>query len=837
MQAAEAKVQKVLERCEQFLVPHYQRPYSWTEKQWATLWQDVVGVLEEASSKPHFLGSIVTAPGRSVPEGVEKRLLIDGQQRLTTVIILLALVRNRARDEGNTKLAERIGDLITNRHEDGSERYKLLPTEGETAADGDRDAFVALIDGRAVTSTSGIVRARTFFDNKLRRADCPGAEDLFRAVTAKLTLVSIILDEHDNPHRIFESLNGKGRPLSQADLIRNYFFMRTDPDHHQEVYRTLWQPMQKRLGEDALTEFIRHYLMQSGVMVKESDVYATLKERIDADGSPVVDHLRKLVDFSIYYEIFLWPERTPSAALRERFARLRRLEVTVAYPFLLPVYDEYARGTLAEPDLCTLLDVIETYVVRRFVCGEPTHSLNKIFTPLYQQAKREGDLVAAAKKLLSGRSCPRDSEFRERIGAARLYGSGERRDKTKLLLERLEAALGHKERVDPAKLTIEHVMPQTVTQWWKDQLGEDWEDDHESLLHTLGNLTLTSYNAELSNETYPEKQTLFATSHMELNRYFETVGSWNAGEIERRADALTELALTVWPYFGSAATPEERVGAGDVTSTLPTKLVFRGREIPVRSWKDVLITTLEEIIRVGPDELAKVIAELGRIISMDPSAFRRSRRLVRLSNGAYVEVNMSAAAIHRVCLQALQLVGVGADEWHVEYTSVRPDDDEMRDGVEEQSNVKQLQHEFWKATREALAATGKFTTLRTPAPRNWYDIAIGRTGCSVSLTANVPDRRVGVKLYLGVEGAGFMEPLMREKHEIEHEIGASLVWTPNPNVRHKTIKLLHEVDLTNRAEWPAAIKWLVQNAVAFRATFAPRLARIELPDAAIPADV
>jgi uncharacterized protein with ParB-like and HNH nuclease domain len=244
MEAAEAKVQKVLEGSKQFLVPHYQRPYSWSEKHWETLWRDVVDVIGEASSKPHFLGSIVTAPGRSVPEGVEKRLLIDGQQRLTTLLVLLALIRDRAKSEGNTKLAERISDLITNRHEDGPERYKLLPTQGETAADGDRDAFLAIVDGQSMASSSGVVRARTFFDNKLHRADCPPSEELFRTLTAKLTMVSIILSENDNPHRIFESLNGKGRPLSQADLIRNYFFMRMEAERHEEVYRTLWQPMQ-----------------------------------------------------------------------------------------------------------------------------------------------------------------------------------------------------------------------------------------------------------------------------------------------------------------------------------------------------------------------------------------------------------------------------------------------------------------------------------------------------------------------------------------------------------------------------------------------------------------
>lgn len=257
MEAAEARVQKILQGDKQFLVPHFQRPYSWREREWRILWDDLLELVAEDDPKPHFLGSIVSAPARVVPEGVEKRLLIDGQQRLTTVVLLLALIRERATAAGNTRLAERVVDLILNRHEDGADRYKLQPTQGETANDSDRDALTAAIDGRTHSSTSGIQEARTYFSNKLAREDAPGLDALHKVITNKLTLVSIILDEKDNPHRIFESLNGKGRALSQADLIRNYFFMRLPPADHEAVYRTLWQPMQRRLGEDTLTEFVR----------------------------------------------------------------------------------------------------------------------------------------------------------------------------------------------------------------------------------------------------------------------------------------------------------------------------------------------------------------------------------------------------------------------------------------------------------------------------------------------------------------------------------------------------------------------------------------------------
>jgi Protein of unknown function DUF262/Protein of unknown function (DUF1524)/Domain of unknown function (DUF4268) len=793
MEAAEAKVQKVLQGDKQFLVPHFQRPYSWREREWRVLWDDLAELVGDADAKPHFLGSIVTAPARAVPEGVEKRLLIDGQQRLTTLMVLLALIRERALAAANVKLAERILDLIVNRHEDGSDRYKLLPTQGESIFDSDRDALIALIEGRKHASSSGIHDARSFFSNKLARSDAPNLDDLLRVLISKLTLLSIILDEKDNPHRIFESLNGKGRPLSQADLIRNYFFMRLPANEHEGVYRSCWQPMQTRLGEETLTEYVRHYLMQFGQVVKESDIYATLKERIDGDARPPLEHLHKLALFSEYYDVLLHPEKVADAGIRERLTRLKRLEITVAYPFLLPLYGDFVDGRINVQQLCDILDVVETYVIRRFVCGLPTHGLNKVFTPLYQQVRRQPEVVEGTKTILSERACPRDDEFRDRLDSARLYGGGERREKTLLILGRLEAAFGHKEQIDTSTLTIEHVMPQTLTDWWKAHLGESWEEDHAQLLHTLGNLTLTNYNPELSNKSFPEKQALLAQSHVELNRYFQGVEHWNEGEIQRRADALTDLALTVWPYFGIARIEPSVLPAGATSQASDVTSV--------------------------PDDFATVMTELGRVVSMDPSTFRRARRIMRLSNGAYLETNLSAAAIHRTCLQALQAAGVGPEDWHVERVSLAPTDE----ADEEPSETKQLQLEFWTQVRAALDASGAFSSLQAPRPRYWFDIAIGRSGYWLSLNANVAHGKLSVKMMLGEEEADTMAALQADRTAIEKAIGMVLEWNPYPDKKFKAIRITRILQFGDRATWPDAINWMTKTTIAFKQEFGPRV--------------
>jgi len=675
MEAAEAKIQKVLEGTKQFLVPHYQRPYSWTADQWKTLWRDVLELLEDPESKPHFLGSIVTSPAKSVPEGVEKRLLIDGQQRLTTLLILLTLIRDLARAKGVTKLADRIDDLVTNRHEDGQDHYKLLPTQSEDATESDREAFVRLVNDSPSATKSGIRAAYEFFAAQLRRADAPDLDELHKVLITKLTLVSIILDDRDNPHRIFESLNGKGRPLSQADLIRNYFFMRLPEKDHERAYVDFWRPTQRRLGEDELTNFVRHYLTRFVGVVRETDIYAALKARVDDDKKRTpLDHLKELAQFSEYYAVLLDPSLVTSERIRVRLLRLNRLEVTVAYPFLLAVYADVATARRTEDEFCAVLDTIENYLVRRFVCGVPTHGLNKVFAPLHEQATRNGlDLATGVRKALSTstRGYPRDDQFRERLGSARLYAGGERRDKTKFILERLEGGLGHKEIVPGDSLTIEHVMPQTLSETWHEHLGSTWEEDHDQFLHTLGNLTLTNYNAQLSNAPYVEKKKLFATSHVELNRYFESVERWTAEEIEHRSEVLADLAMLILPYFGTPLGDAEVDTPKDlrVTGKVPHLLRIRGQERTVQSWVDVAYYTMEAIVQIGDEEFSRVTDEMPKFANHDATAFRRTSRLKKLSNGAYVETNISASTIHRLCIQAAQLAGLNREDWSVEFAN------------------------------------------------------------------------------------------------------------------------------------------------------------------------
>ncbi|HQU44223.1 MAG TPA: DUF262 domain-containing protein, partial [Pirellulales bacterium] len=456
MKASETKLQRIIEGTSQYVVPLFQRTYSWKEKEWGTLWDDLADLCEEAEPRSHFIGSIVTMPTRSVPEGVAKYLLIDGQQRLTTLFILLAILRDQAKDQGNLA-AEIQQTLLTNPFKQGLETLKLLPTHA------DRDSFKQIILGQTAVADGQIGKARTYFEKKLRVLSAANREKLKSVIVGNLSLVSIVLDADDNPHLIFESLNAKGRPLSHADLIRNYFFMRIHVDRQDSLYEEHWKPMQDKLGDD-LTECIRHFLMKDGDVVKQGDVYFALKERADKNlrsEQEVIAYLADIVRFANYYKKLLEPANESSAAIGERMDRLNRIEVTTAYPFLLNVYDDYECGRVSGDDFAAVLDVLENFMIRRWVCSVPTYGLNKVFPPLYAQAKRHDSSLDGVKAVLSGKNYPRDDEFRDRLVRTRLYASGERAAKTKLILERLESRAAHREPVPSDKLTVEHVMPQT----------------------------------------------------------------------------------------------------------------------------------------------------------------------------------------------------------------------------------------------------------------------------------------------------------------------------------------------------------------------------------------
>ena len=409
----------------------------------------------------------------------------------------------------------------------------------------------------------------------------------------------------------------------------------------------------------------RIYLGQQwrrGVRVNKSDVYLALKDQVGIDNA--IGYLQELARFAGYYEKLLSPEKESDPLIRLGISRLNRIEVTVAYPFLLNVYDDYQANRITASQFADILNVLENFMIRRFVCNVPSNALNKIFPSLYVQVfeKNPDNFVAAMKSILQSKGYPKDCEFKERIQDVKLYGAGDRQIKTKLILESIEESYCHKESVsfEKAAITIEHILPQTPTDWWKNHLGDEWEMMHELWLHTLGNLTLTGYNSELSNDDFETKRQKLRESHLEINRYFDGVVAWQVEDIKKRSDQLSELALKIWPYFEDDKPTQNQIG---VTGTKPVDLWILGQKFHVDTWKEVLVRTLDVIADLEPDKFEQIEQKYPRFVGKDKNNFRRSNEL---SNGVFVEVNLSAETIQKFCYQAIEEVDLTSDDWRVE---------------------------------------------------------------------------------------------------------------------------------------------------------------------------
>lgn len=655
MQASQTRLQQIIEGAKQYLVPLFQRPYSWEKSQWEALWSDVVELCAVDEPRPHFMGSIVTMPTTSVPEGVSKYLLIDGQQRLTTVFILLSALRDRAKELEEELAIEIDNTLLVNPYKKGLDYYKLQPTQS------DREAFHHIIHSQPHIEGNGISECYLFFQKRIRQSGIE-FQKIKKVICNNFSLVSVVLSSEDDPYLVFESLNAKGRPLTQADLIRNYLFMRVHTSSQQSVYADYWEPMQKLLGEN-LTDFIRHYLTKSGIDVKQSEIYFEIKERISK--SDALSYLKDLYIFAEYYARLLNPELEIKENVRKYLYRLNRLEVSTVYPFILNCYDDWTQFRITEEKFIDVLTIVENFIIRRFICNIQTRGLNRIFALLYSEVSKKfslasDDFVDRLKLSLQSRDYPKDAEFKARLMDVKLYG-GNRSEKAKLIFESIEESFKHKEQVSLHKLSIEHIMPQTLNEWWKEHLGADWAVTHELLRHSLGNLTLTAYNPELSNYDFLSKRTHYQNSHLELNKYFWDKESWRREDIEVRAEHLADRALQIWEYFGDARVKFSEINI--LTGTIPKLLHIFGQEYSVKSWRDVLETTLNVIADLEPERFQEIILQFPRFIGSDEKIFRSTRQL---KNGAFIEVNLSAKDIDAFCRKAIQIADLPGDEWHVE---------------------------------------------------------------------------------------------------------------------------------------------------------------------------
>lgn len=550
MKAGEVSFQQLLNGKIQYRVPLFQRTYNWTEEQWEKLWDDIIDIYMLDEARNHFIGAIVTLPIHDAPENAAKFILIDGQQRLTTLLLLLAVIGKVAEQKGLKSLVEQINEecLVNKYANQKEERIKLLPTKR------DRLPFQTVISMQAPDNNSQIGAAWRFFEKAIDDGDLSGKPiELSRLkvrITDYLDLVSITLASGDSPHRIFESLNNTGMRLGASDLIRNYLFMRIpDEQKQQDTYDNSWFPMQEKLG-GYLDGFFWRYLMKDGSLISWDETYSHMQELIEKgkklEVSQIPDFLSELSICSSYYSRLIWPGKyEQSPVLREQLSRLNAWEVEVAYPFLLNVFDALANGKTTENEVSSMLSMIESFVIRRVVCGIPTNRLRYIFANMSSNTNVTNYAESSHEYLLKN-EWPGDTEFHNKFQTFRLYLPS-RLARTRLILEALERSFGHKEAVELTdNITIEHIMPQTLNEQWQEMLGEQALVLHGEWLHTVGNLTLSGYNSDMGNLPFDEKKKVLSNSHIELNRDIVACGVWNGDKIKARAALLADRALIIW---------------------------------------------------------------------------------------------------------------------------------------------------------------------------------------------------------------------------------------------------------------------------------------------------
>ena len=555
MKATEAKLLAFLQRSPQFIIPIYQRTYSWTDKECRQLWDDILraGLNDDISA--HFIGSVVyIEKGLYQVSSQSPLLVIDGQQRLTTLSLLLEALARQV--EGTEPLdgfsAKKIRSYyLLNPLEDGDRAFKLLLTQT------DKDTLLALVQQKDAPKEQSIRVQENF--NFFRRQITEHKNDLVPLCKglAKLVIVDIALSrDQDNPQLIFESMNSTGRELSQADLIRNFILMGLEPDHQTRLYQDHWRPMEMEFGQEAYSSyfdsFMRHYLtVKTGDIPNVKEVYRAFKALVRSQSleSSGVDKLvADLHTFSKYYCAMALGKETDKE-LAQAFQDLRELKVEVAYPFLIELYHDYQNGMLSQEHLLEAVRLTEAYVFRRAVCSIPTNSLNKTFATFRRSLKKDRYLesIQAHFMLLpSYRRFPKDEEFKREIKIRDLYKFRSR----SYWLRRLENHR-RKERVLVDEYTIEHIMPQkeNLSEAWQKELGPDWQTVQQTWLHTLGNLSLTGYNSEYSDRPFAEKRDMeggFRQSPIKLNEGLGSIQIWNETAIKERAERLANRAIDVW---------------------------------------------------------------------------------------------------------------------------------------------------------------------------------------------------------------------------------------------------------------------------------------------------
>lgn len=603
-----------------FVIPVYQRNYDWKKEQCKQLYDDLVSMIRN-DYKTHFFGTIVSIYNDSARN--REYLIIDGQQRVTTISLLLRAIYDIV-DTGRLKSHNIIKEKILNQYlinQYSSEecKIKLKPIKE------DREAYEKLFNRDELVEESNVTANYKYFYERIIDGEIT-IDELYSAVE-RLMIVEIELKNgEDDPQLIFESLNSTGLDLTDADKVRNFILMNQPSKIQEELYNNYWHKVEKNTDYE-VTKFIRDYLtMNENKIPNKSEIYVSFKRYIENKNLNIEKCLKDMLKFSIYYRGII----NNSLGIKKAdkvLSNINKLEVTVSYPFLLEVIDDFHNGLITEEDLIEILKTVESYVMRRIICKAPTNALNKVFMNLCKEIKKipsyKDNYVDILKYVLlnkkSSQRFPNEEEFKVKFLECDVY-SWKSKNKV-FLLEQLEnydnnETVDIENLINDNKLSIEHIMPQTLTPSWKNALGNNFNEIHTKYLGTIGNLTLTGYNSKMSNRSFIEKRDMekgFKESRLRLNKYLSEIDKWNEDTIKVRAEELFSVAAKIWSYpVVDYSFEDENSNTfslednDDFTNTSVEKFSFLGESMKVTSWTELYENVCRSLYELDPLPLVRL---------------------------------------------------------------------------------------------------------------------------------------------------------------------------------------------------------------------------------------
>ncbi|OQB53189.1 MAG: hypothetical protein BWX97_00820 [Firmicutes bacterium ADurb.Bin146] len=658
MIAKEGTILRLLDGTDKkFIIPVYQRPYSWKKSNCKLLFQDLMTTYQKDYAS-HFFGSIVFV--ENDVGGCNEYVIIDGQQRITTVSLLLLAIRNYVVEKGlsiDGINQEKITKAyLTDQYAADEKKLKLKLVQG------DDDAYDRLIAQSEPIENNNITVNYDYFYEELSNLDEEDLKGLYSAITRLVTVnISLKTTDGDDPQLIFESLNSTGRDLEESDKIRNYVLMKIDSKRQEKVYKNYWEKLEKKINKEELTGFIRHYLaVKTRELPAEAKLYFVFKSYREKNGAlEIEDLLQDMLKYAEYYRI-IKGAKIGDAGYVGAIARLNKLDVNTVTPLLFDLFEAHSNpALLSDDEMKKAIEIIEAFMIRRLICGLPTSPLNKLFVytgdeiEKYMQAQPDANYLSVfiyAIMTKTGKSrFPNEHDFDEKFVSFELYNA--KSSARKFILERLENSKS-KERVavedqlNNGELTIEHIMPQTLTEEWKKYLGSSWELIHTKYLHTIGNLTLTAYNSDYSNLSFDKKLNMhdkgIKCSKLMLNEGLKNCSKWNEKAIKERGAEILQWAKTIWPVPENTFQPsvgEEWVSLDDdtdFTNKTVLKMVLCGSELATDNITDAYKKFCKEMYTLDPLTFDKVCP------NYHASSKAKLRSAFELGANMYIETNLSS---------------------------------------------------------------------------------------------------------------------------------------------------------------------------------------------------